>query len=132
MDTLRAEGITLRDQKKKLVSAIERLETNLSQSRAREVALCGSGTRTDHFASISTRESDLAIELDDAKVQMSDLFLEIESVVNSEEKSREQCARVLQQMADSHQTQQSMLEENSLIQHEVKSLRGKLKETEQR
>jgi chromosome segregation ATPase len=141
VDTLRAECNALREQKRKLVSAIGRLEGSLSQSRAREVALCasssgsgssGSSGSAAPFATVTTREGDLAGELEDAKAQMSDLFLEIETVVNSEETSREQCARVLQKMADSQQTQQRVIEENSLLNNEVKSLRTKLKEKDVR
>lgn len=128
MTSLRAECSTLRDQKKKLVGVIENLEKNLSQSRAREVALEASAGITG----VSRREADLEIELEGAKAQMGDLFLEIEAVVDSEEKSREQCTRVLQQMADNQAAQQSVIGENIKLTQENKSLKTKLKDAEQR
>lgn len=129
VDSLRAECAALRDQKKKLVSAIERLEQNLSNSRAREAALTVPGS-TAGVTSASAREADLEMELEDAKAQMGDLFLEIEAIVNSEEKSRDQCSRILQQMSDNQLLHQSVLEENSKLTIENKSLKIKMKESE--
>ena len=131
MDSLRVECNGLREQKKKLVSVIERLEKNLSQSRAREAAL-GGGSGSGSAADLSSREADLEVELEDAKAQMGDLFLEIEAVVNSEEKARDQCARVLQQLADNQQLRQSVLEENGKLTHENRSLKSRLKDAETR
>ena len=129
---MRVECNALRDQKKKLVAAIERLALHLSQSRAREVAAGGPLSKEDGVALILARESDITAELEDAKAQMSDLFIEIETVANSEEKTREQCARVQQQMADNRQIQQTALEENLKLQQEARTLKSKLKETDTR
>lgn len=144
MDALRAECATLREQKKKLVMAIERLENNLTQSRSREAQIIGqlrgasnssdasiesSGAKVD-VTKITSREQDLAAELEDAKSQMNDLILEIETVVASEEKSRDQTVRLLQQMSDNQQSQMGFLEQNSMYQSEIRALNVKLSDSE--
>ena len=74
------------------------------------------------------RAQETQIELDDARNQMNDLILEIESVTVEDGKSREQHDRVLRQMTDSQSMQRGVLDENLHLHDQISELHRKQSE----
>ena len=99
------------------------MEARLTNSQARE-----SGSST----SVPTLETDLASELEDARAQMNDLILEIEAVISTEQKSKDQCGRLLQQILDENKIQSRVMHENSTLHLELKESKASVIESEKK
>ncbi len=74
------------------------------------------------------RARETQVELDDARNQMNDLILEIESVTVEDDKSRVQSDRVLRQMTDSQSMQRGVLDENLQLHDQISELHRKQSE----
>ena len=74
---------------------------------------------TSLLAHTQARVSEVSAELVDAKENMNDLILEIESVANEEERTREHNARLVKQLGETQGTQKEMRMENLRLHQEI-------------
>ena len=67
------------------------------------------------YTSIETRCTELQTDLTDARNNINDLYLEIESVANEESKVRQQVVELIKEMSESQNMQSGLLEENTRL-----------------
>lgn len=119
IETMKSECIALREQRKQHIIATERLEKHLSECRTREAQHAGGDSGR------SAREQELEVELEDARAQVNDLILEIETVMETEEKVKAQIISLHQQLADNQKLQRSLVEENASLKHDISTRASK-------
>lgn len=117
IESMKSECVALREQRKQQIIASERLEKHLADSRAREAQSTGAAGDCGR----SAREQELEVELEDARAQVNDLILEIETVMETEEKVKAQIISLHQQLADNQKLQRALIEENVSLKHDVSS-----------
>ena len=69
-------------------------------------------------------------ELSDARSNVDDLILEIETVANDESKARHQCFDLLKQISEYQAMQRIALEENLHLQDSIDDLKSSSKDIE--
>jgi spore germination protein YaaH len=72
-----------------------------------------------------TRCKELETELADAKANMDELIVEIESVATEEEKTRTQNSRLLKQINEGHTVHKAVLQENLRLHQDINTLQEK-------
>jgi chromosome segregation ATPase len=72
-----------------------------------------------------TRCKELESELADAKANMDELIVEIESVATEEEKTRTQNSRLLKQINEGHNVHKAVLQENLRLHQDITTLQEK-------
>jgi hypothetical protein len=78
------------------------------------------------------RCKEMQVELDDARSSLNDLLIEIDSVATEGIEAREQSAKLLNQLNDSHRMQSGLLEENMQLQRQLADVNTKLVESQKR
>lgn len=122
------------------------LQSNLDQSRAREMALeksllaatagesgDASADRIDDGSAVLTsaalvqqaqqRVEDMNREVANSASNINDLIMEIETVAAEEQKARDQGSRLLKQITECQSMQRVALEENLRLQNQIEELR---------
>ncbi len=133
IDSVQTETRSLKDHLKSSRDEIDRLTAHLGQSRSREQSLGQALAGSDAVvAAAAEREKDLLAELEDCRSQISDLFLEIEGIAASDERSKAQVIRTLQQLTDAIQFQQLIQSENSSLKHAVEVQTEKAREADKK
>ena len=137
VESLRASEIKLLQNKLRMATETQVvLQENLVRSQEREVALkqqIAEGTQGDtasNAASESQLVADLRRELEDARNNVNDLILEIESVSEEEVKARTQAERIVAQISEYQSMQRVALEENMRLQDQIELIKGKSAEME--
>jgi chromosome segregation ATPase len=118
IESMKSECASLREQRKQQIIASERLEKHLGESRTREAQNSSGGSGE---GGRSAREQELEVELEDVRAQVNDLILEIETVMETEEKVKAQIISLHQQLADNQKLQRALIEENVSLKHDVSS-----------
>ena len=138
--TFRGDCARLQQYVATLTASQEALQRHLATTRIRECELekklaidgqaasdASSGADSDGIRQLAltqaqARARETQLELDNARNQMNDLILEIESVTVEDGKSRVQSERVLRQMTDSQSMQRDVLDENLRLHDQISEL----------
>jgi chromosome segregation ATPase len=132
-DALQAATRAVQEMSKEREQAEDEEGIVLEEPSMLERVQCEAHAKLENVLAMSQRRcEEVEAELKDAKLNMEDLVLEIEAVAAEEEKTREQNARLLQQISEGQGQQKSMLQENFRLHQMNSDLKEKEQELMQR